>query len=315
MSMTSTELRNRSVPSPYNSPYSNDEEQEDLKDHPPPAKEVGKGMLIGMALAAVVIIGFIYYIEEEKWSPDWDMHAKVVAHHKRQADSHAHLSGLLKETMEKHERGELPVHEPTPEELEAQRFHEAMEEAEHDHLDSDPEAPGMYNALGDQMHDNKYELQHRLEEFWELDLNKDAFLSDVDFSHKPRRPSHLVAEAFEKLDTNKDGAVSIREFNAGFHDQSHIKEPWYHHKYGYVYGHEIPDHFKDAKVGAVKKGTEEHRAMKMGVHPAQTQRKIDDKKKDEEHKRLNEEAHKAEEAEHERQEKTHHDEHHDEEHH
>ena len=33
-----------------------------------------------------------------------------------------------------------------------------------------------------------------------------------------------------------------------------MREPWYHHKYGYVYGHEIPEHIKDAKVGAVKKG-------------------------------------------------------------
>jgi len=262
-------------------------------------------MLIGMVIAAVMVIGFIYYIEEERMSkPDWDFHAKVKHHQKKHADSHALLSKMVKDTHAKAERGELPHHEPTAEEIEAERTHEALQALDHDHLDHDPDAPGMINALGNQMLDNKYELQHRMEEFWELDINKDAFLTEADFAHKVRRPSNLDPVSFEALDKNKDGAVGIREFCDGFHDQAHNTEPWYHHKYGYVYGHEIPDDVKDAKIGAVKKGTSEHKAMKDGVHPAQAQMKIDKKIQEEEHKKLNEEAHLESEAEHERDEKA-----------
>jgi len=293
-----TELRQRSN-SPYN-PYAADYEQEgsDTKGHPPPAKQVGMGMLLGMALAAVVILGFVYYIEEDKGKPDWHMHKKVVDQHKRQQESHALLNKIIQDTHEKHERGELPVHQPTKEELEEARVQQALHDLDHDLDEHEPEAPGMIDALGNQMHDTKYDLLHRLEEFWDLDKNKDAFLSENDFAHLVRRPSHLTPEGFAALDTNKDGAVGIREFAAGFHDQVHMKEPWYHHKYGYVYSHEIPDHFTKAKQGAVKKGTAEHKAALAGVHPAQTQKKVDDAAMDKEHKELNEKAHAQEEIDH-----------------
>merc|ERR1711871_1360048 len=276
----------------------------DLKGHPPPAKQVGMGMLIGMGLAALMIIVFVVYIEEEKWKPDHEMHAKVVEQHKKHKESHAILSKILKDTHEKHARGELPVHEPTEEQKENERVHKALRELDDEH-DHHPDAPGMIDALGNQMQDSPHDLKSRLKEFWRLDKNKDAFLTeDIDFYHAVRRPSNLDHESFVALDKNKDGAIGIREFCAGFHDQAHIKEPWYHHKYGYVYGHDIPDHVSKARPGAVKKGTEEHKAAKAGVHPAQTQKKLDKKKRDVEMKELNQKAHEAQEAEHERQEKS-----------
>jgi len=271
----------------------------ELKGHPPPAKQVGMGMLIGMGLAALMIIIFVVYIEEEKWKPDYEMHTKVVEQHKKHKESHAILSKILKDTHEKHARGELPVHEPTEEELEQARIHKNLQDWDKDHWDHEEEAPGMIDALGNQMHDTKYDLKHRMEEFYSIDVNKDAFIQESDFAHKVKVPINLQPEEFKKLDTNKDGAIGIREWCAGFHDQSHAKEPWYHHKYGYVYGHDIPDHIKDAKIGAVKKGTPEHEAAKAGVHPVQTQKKMDDRKKAKEMKELNEKAHKREEEEHE----------------
>merc|ERR1712046_277343 len=162
-------------------------------------------MLIGMAIAAVFIFGFVYYIEEEKWKPDWEMHGKVMEEHKRKQESHAVLTKILKDTHEKHERGELPVHQPTPVELEEARITQMLHDMDHEMDTHEPEAPGMIDALGNQMHDTKYDLMHRLEEFWSMDKNKDAFLSDVDFVHLSKRPVHLTPEAFDKLDTNKDG--------------------------------------------------------------------------------------------------------------
>lgn len=217
----------------------------------------------------------------------------------RHKESHAILTKILKDTHEKHARGELPVHEPTEEELEQARIHKNLQDWDNDHWEHEQEAPGMIDALGNQMHDTKYDLQHRLSEFLALDLNKNAFLEESDLVHKVKTPVNLQPDAWKALDTNKDGVVGIREWCAGFHDQSHAKEPWYHHHYGYVYGHDIPDHVKDAKIGAVKKGTAEHAAAKAGVHPAQTQKKLDDKKKATEMKELNEKAHKKEEEEHE----------------
>merc|ERR1711998_389597 len=103
--MSATELRQRSA-NPY-SPYVDHEAEvdSDTKGHPPPAKQVGVGMMIGMAIAAVFILGFVYYIEEEKWSPDWEMHSKVVAEHKKKQESHRILSGIHKDIRDKHERG------------------------------------------------------------------------------------------------------------------------------------------------------------------------------------------------------------------
>lgn len=284
------ELRQRGAPGSSFPDY--EAEDDHNKGHPAPAKQLGMGMLIGMAIAAVVIIGFVVYIEEEKWHPDWEMHAKVVEQHKKQKESHDLLNKIRTDLQEKHERGELPVHEPTEEELENARIQKNLREWDKGHHDDHPDAPGMIDALGNQMQDTPYDLKHRMSEFWKLDLNKDAFLTEPDFAHKPKKPSNLEGDAFDKLDTNKDGAVSIREYCAGFHDQVHMREPWYHHKYGYVYGHEIPEHIKDAKVGAVKKGTAEHKAALAGVHPAQAHKKINDKKKKEEMKELNEKAHK-----------------------
>merc|ERR1712188_225368 len=91
--MSATELRQRAA-TPY-SPYADHESEDadpDAKGHPAPAKQVGMGMLIGMAIAAVFIIGFVVYIEEEKWKPDYELHAKVKAHHKKHKESHAHLT-------------------------------------------------------------------------------------------------------------------------------------------------------------------------------------------------------------------------------
>ena len=129
--------------------------------------------------------------------------------------------------------------------------------------------------------------------------------AQIDFEHLVRRPGNLNEADFKKLDRNNDGAVGVREWTHGFHDTSHMGEAWYHHKYGFVYGHDIPDHFSKAKIGAVKKGTAEHKAMKEGNHPAQIQRKIDDLKKDKEHKELNQKAHIEHEKEDERHEKEH----------
>jgi len=303
ISATMTEMRQRPGATPY-TPYDADNaEEEDYKDHPPPVKQMGQGMLIGMAIAAILVIGFVVYIEEKGWQPDHELHAKVMAEHDKREASHKILSGILKDTHEKHERGELPVHKPTPEEEEANRLHHAL--MEDDHHEDEVEAEGMFDALGNQMHDNKFDLQHRLDSFWDMDKNKDAFLTEIDFEHLVRRPGNLNEADFKKLDQNNDGAVGVREWTHGFHDTSHMGEAWYHHKYGFVYGHDIPDHFSKAKIGAVKKGTAEHKAMKEGNHPAQIQRKIDDLKKDKEHKELNQKAHIEHEKEDERHEKEH----------
>ena len=50
-------------------------------------------------------------------------------------------------------------------------------------------------------------------------------------------------------------------------------------------------------------GTAEHKAAKAGLHPAQTEKKLADAKRDKEHKELNQKAHEAEEREHEQHEK------------
>ena len=115
----------------------------------------------------------------------------------------------------------------------------------------------------------------------------------------------MVEEEFTKLDKNKDGAISAREWTKGFHDTGHYSEVWYHHKYGYVYGHDIPDHIKHAKIGAVKRGTAEHKSAKAGLHPAQTQKKIDDAKKAKEMNELNEKAHKEQQLHDEREHELH----------
>merc|ERR1711871_1086942 len=300
--MSMSEVRQRS--SAYN-PYEGSEEDTEFKDHPKqPVKQMGMGMMLGRAIAGIFILGFIYYIEEERVRPDWELHSKVVEHHRKKKESHAILTKLHQDIKDKHARGELPVHEPTEEELENRRIAENLRAMDWEG-DGHEDAPGMINAFGEQMEDSKHDLEHRLKEFWRLDKNKDAFLTkEIDFLHLAKIPVNLVPEEFDKLDTNKDNAIGIREFCAGFHDQAHIKEPWYHHKYGYVYGHDIPDHVSKARPGAVKKGTEEHKAAKAGVHPAQTQKKLDKKKRDVEMKELNQKAHEANEAEHERQEKS-----------
>ena len=121
----------------------------------------------------------------------------------RREESHKILSGILKDTHEKHARGELDHLKPTPEEEEAvsqlfpspsgtrcrvlmvlyvsqNRLHHALMEQEHGYNEDDQvDAVGMIDALGNQMHDNKYDLQHRLESFFEMDKNKDAFLTEV----------------------------------------------------------------------------------------------------------------------------------------
>jgi hypothetical protein len=204
-------------------------------------------------------------------------------------------------TEEAHEKAKnAPAVPPTKEEIEAEQMHRDLHDMDDDH-DDHVEAEGMIDPLGNQMHDSEIDLKHRMEEFWDMDKNKDAFLSTEDFAHLVRRPGNLVPDAFNKLDLNKDGAVSISEYCHGFHDSGHAKEPWFHHKYGFVYGDELPDHFKDAKAGAVKKGTPEHEAALSGMHPSQTQKKLDDAAKDKKMKELNEKAHheeKKDDAEH-----------------
>merc|ERR1712086_43120 len=267
---------------------------------------MGQGMLMGMVIAACLVIGFVVYVEEKGLQLDWDLHAKVLDEHAKKKESHAALTGMLKDIQGKHARGELPEHEPTKEELENARMHQMLQEHDDEFENHDPDAVGMFDALGNQMRDNKYDLQHRLDVFWRMDKNKDAFLTladDLKFLHKV--PSNLVENEFKTLDKNKDGAVGIREWCSGFHDVGHRAEPWYHHKYGYVYGHDIPNHLSKAKIGAVKKHTAEHKAALAGLHPAQTQKKIDDVKKAKEHKELNEKAHKQHEEEDEREHELH----------
>jgi len=48
-----------------------------------------------------------------------------------------------------------------------------------DHHEDEIDAEGMFDALGNQMHDNKYDLQQRLDTFWDMDKNKDAFITTV----------------------------------------------------------------------------------------------------------------------------------------
>lgn len=243
---------------PAYSPYGGqeqEEEEEDYKDHPAPAKSVGLGVLGGAAISALFILIFIYYIEEERWRPDLEMHAKVVAEHKRARETHALLSGMHREA-EKH--AEKNPHIPTKEELEEEKRMSDLHDFDQHHEDAEPEAVGMFDQLGGQLHDTEIDLQHHMENFWEWDKNKDAFLTHEDFEHMVKLP--VSPENFKKLDKNEDGAVSIREFTSGF-TLEHAKEPWFHHKYGYVYGDDIPDHYKDAKAGAVRKGTAEHKEL------------------------------------------------------
>jgi len=82
------------------------------------------------------------------------------------------------------------------------------------------------------MHETDEDLRMHALEFFDHDNNKDAFHAGPDASK---------AE-IESMDTNKDGAVSWKEYLDGFHNEKLMIE-LFHHYYGEIYGKGVPNHY------------------------------------------------------------------------